>query len=247
MTVIAARGLRKAFGTTIALDGVDLRVGLGRTLPLIGPNRAGKSTALNAIPGLTRYQRERKVVGRDPWTERDQLMRDVSFIADVAVLPRRMPTGKATYDTRKSIAATLSATIASSGIDEAAKQYHDLTAAGPAPYNFDEDELNTLGYQLIRANKFKEAIRILKLNVEACPQSGNVYDTLGEAYMGACNQAAGHRQLSKIPPAQPKEPWCCPDAGETQRPPDLCHGGHIVDRSNSHERLFQSSHEEKRV
>jgi ABC-2 type transport system ATP-binding protein len=88
MTVIEARGLRKAFGATLALDGVDLRVDEGRILGIIGPNGAGKSTALNAILGLTQYQGELKVLGRDPWSERDQLMRDVSFIADVAVMPR---------------------------------------------------------------------------------------------------------------------------------------------------------------
>jgi ABC-2 type transport system ATP-binding protein len=88
MTVIEARGLRKTFGTTIALDGVDLRAEEGRILGVIGPNGAGKSTVLNAILGLTPYQGELKVLGRDPWSERDQLMRDVCFIADVAVLPR---------------------------------------------------------------------------------------------------------------------------------------------------------------
>jgi ABC-2 type transport system ATP-binding protein len=88
MASIEARGLRKAFGTSIALDGVDLRVEEGRILGLIGPNGAGKTTALNAILGLTSYQGELKVLGHDPWTERDVLMRDVSFIADVAVLPR---------------------------------------------------------------------------------------------------------------------------------------------------------------
>jgi ABC-2 type transport system ATP-binding protein len=88
MACIEARGLRKAFGTTIALDGIDLRVEQGRILGLIGPNGAGKTTALNAILGLTSYQGELRVLGRDPWTERDQLMRDVCFIADVAVLPR---------------------------------------------------------------------------------------------------------------------------------------------------------------
>jgi ABC-2 type transport system ATP-binding protein len=88
MTCIEARGLRKTFGTTIALDGVDLRVEEGRILGLIGPNGAGKTTTLNAILGLTPYQGELKVLGHNPWTERDQLMRDVSFIADVAVLPR---------------------------------------------------------------------------------------------------------------------------------------------------------------
>jgi len=90
MTVIEARGLRKVFGTTVAVDGVNLRVEEGRILGLIGPNGAGKSTALNAILGLTQYQGELRVLGRDPWVERDQLMRDVCFIADVAVLPRWM-------------------------------------------------------------------------------------------------------------------------------------------------------------
>ena len=88
MACIEAHGLRKAFGATIALDGIDLRVEEGRILGLIGPNGAGKTTALNAILGLTPYQGELKVLGRDPWTERDQLMCDVCFIADVAVLPR---------------------------------------------------------------------------------------------------------------------------------------------------------------
>ncbi len=88
MTCIEAAGLRKAFGATVALDGVDLRVEEGRILGLIGPNGAGKTTALNAILGLTPYQGQLKVLGRDPWSERDRLMRDVSFIADVAVLPR---------------------------------------------------------------------------------------------------------------------------------------------------------------
>ena len=88
MTVIEARGLRKTFGATIALDGVDLRVEEGRILGLIGPNGAGKTTALNAIVGLIPFQGDLKVLGRDPWNERDQLMRDVCFITDVAVLPR---------------------------------------------------------------------------------------------------------------------------------------------------------------
>jgi len=88
MACIEARGLRKVFGTTVALDDVDLRVEEGRILGIIGPNGAGKTTALNAILGLTSYQGELKVLGRDPWIAREQLMRDVSFIADVAVLPR---------------------------------------------------------------------------------------------------------------------------------------------------------------
>jgi uncharacterized membrane protein len=94
-----------------------------------------------------------------------------------------VPDVKAAFDPRKSIAETLSATITASGIDAAVKQYHDLKAAAPATYNFDENQLNDLGYQLIRTNKFKDATRILKLNVEAYPLSSNVYDSLGEAYM----------------------------------------------------------------
>jgi ABC-2 type transport system ATP-binding protein len=88
MACIEARGLRKVYGTTVALGGLDLRVEEGRILGLIGPNGAGKTTALNAILGLIPYQGELRVLGRDPWSERDQLMRDVCFIADVAVLPR---------------------------------------------------------------------------------------------------------------------------------------------------------------
>src|ERR1700678_1541657 len=95
MTVIEARGLRKAFGATIALDSLNLRVDEGRILGLIGPNGAGKSTALNAILGLTEYQGELRVLGRDPWLERDQLMRDICFISDVAVLPRWMRVSQA--------------------------------------------------------------------------------------------------------------------------------------------------------
>lgn len=88
MACIEARGLRKTFGSTVALDGVDLRVEEGRIVGLIGPNGAGKTTALNAILGLTPYQGQLNVLERDPWQHRDELMRDVSFIADVAVLPR---------------------------------------------------------------------------------------------------------------------------------------------------------------
>jgi ABC-2 type transport system ATP-binding protein len=90
MTCIEARGLRKAYGSTVALAGIDLRVEEGRIVGLIGPNGAGKSTALDAIIGLTPYQGKLTVLGRDPWRQRADLMRDACFIADVAMLPRWM-------------------------------------------------------------------------------------------------------------------------------------------------------------
>ncbi len=95
MPCIEARGLRKAFKSTVALDGIDLDIEEGRIVGLIGPNGAGKSTALGAILGLLPYEGELKVLGRNPWTERDKLMRDVCFIADVAVLPRWMRVSQA--------------------------------------------------------------------------------------------------------------------------------------------------------
>jgi uncharacterized membrane protein len=118
-----------------------------------------------------------------------------------------VPEIKKAYDSRKSIAETLSATIASSGVDGALKQYHDLkttAAATPATYNFDEDELNTLGYQLIRAKKFNEAIRILQVNVEAYPQSGNTYDSLAEAYMDDGNKPLAIANYQKSLELDPK-------------------------------------------
>jgi ABC-2 type transport system ATP-binding protein len=95
MACIEARGLRKAYGPKVALDGIDLCVAEGRIVGLIGPNGAGKSTALNAILGLSPYQGALKVLGLDPWKERDKLMQEVCFIADVAVLPRWLKVSQA--------------------------------------------------------------------------------------------------------------------------------------------------------
>ncbi|MGH9500918.1 MAG: DUF2306 domain-containing protein [Terriglobales bacterium] len=100
-----------------------------------------------------------------------------------------LPRVKAAYDNRTSIAETLSATIASSGMDAAVKQYRDLKAGASPTYNFEEGELNNLGYEFIRAKKFNEAIHILELNAEAYPQSSNVYDSLGEAYLDDGNKS----------------------------------------------------------
>jgi len=86
--VVSARGLRKAYKNKLALDDTAFEIPAGRIVGLIGPNGAGKTTALKAILGLIPFEGELRVLGRDPRTERDELMRDVCFIADVAVLPR---------------------------------------------------------------------------------------------------------------------------------------------------------------
>ena len=88
MAVIEAHGLRKNYGSTVALDGVDLQIEEGRIVGVIGANGAGKTTALNALVGLTSYNGQLRVLGRDPWSERDRLARDLCFITDIAVLPR---------------------------------------------------------------------------------------------------------------------------------------------------------------
>ena len=86
--VIEARGLAKKFGSTQALAGVDFTIPAGRIVGLIGPNGSGKTTAIKSILGLTSFDGDLKVLGKDPRTERDELMKEVCFIADVAVLPR---------------------------------------------------------------------------------------------------------------------------------------------------------------
>jgi len=87
MATVEAQGLRKVFGKNVALDSVSFRIEEGRIVGLIGPNGAGKTTALKAILGLTPYEGRLSVLGRDPYRERNALMQDVCFIADVAVLP----------------------------------------------------------------------------------------------------------------------------------------------------------------
>jgi hypothetical protein len=111
---------------------------------------------------------------------------------------------KTAFDSRTSIADTLGATIASSGIDAAVSQYHELKSTAPGAYNFEEDELNNLGYQLIRSNKLQDAIGIFQLNVEAYPQSSNVYDSLGEAYMDAGNKPLAIANYQKSIELNPK-------------------------------------------
>jgi ABC-2 type transport system ATP-binding protein len=93
--IIEARGLTKHYGDTPVLRGVDLNVAAGRIVGLIGPNGAGKTTAIKAILGLTAFDGDLQVLGLDPRTDRDALMKEVCFIADVAVLPRWMSVAQA--------------------------------------------------------------------------------------------------------------------------------------------------------
>ena len=115
-----------------------------------------------------------------------------------------LPNIKTALDTRISIAATLSATIAASGIDPAVAQYHNLKSTPASRYNFDENELNALGYQLLAAKKFNEAIRIFQLNIEAYPNSANTYDSLGEAYMDAGDKPQAIANYQKSLQLNPK-------------------------------------------
>ena len=93
--VMSARGLTKRYGKSLALDGVDFDIPAGRIVGLIGPNGSGKTTTLKAALGLIPFEGSLTVLGHDPRTERDALMQDVCFIADVAILPRWLKVGDA--------------------------------------------------------------------------------------------------------------------------------------------------------
>ena len=94
-TLITARGLSKQYGDTLALDNVDFDIQSGRIVGLIGPNGAGKTTAIKALLGLCSFDGELNVMGMDPYKQRDQLMRDVCFVADVATIPRWLKVSQA--------------------------------------------------------------------------------------------------------------------------------------------------------
>jgi ABC-2 type transport system ATP-binding protein len=87
-TVLSAKGLSKRYGKRVAVDGIDFEIPAGRIVGLIGPNGSGKTTTLKAALGLIPFDGELSVLGFDPRTQRDDLMQDVCFIADVAILPR---------------------------------------------------------------------------------------------------------------------------------------------------------------
>ena len=93
--VMSARGLTKRYGKRVALDGVDFDIPAGRIVGLIGPNGSGKTTTLKAALGLIPFEGSLTVLGHDPRTQRDALMQDVCFIADVAILPRWLKVGDA--------------------------------------------------------------------------------------------------------------------------------------------------------
>jgi predicted Zn-dependent protease len=115
-----------------------------------------------------------------------------------------VPSIRTALDKRPSIALTLAETIKSNGIDAAIRQYHTLRAMRPVTMNFDEDELNVLGYDLLHAKQTHEAVRILQLNTEAYPASGNTWDSLGEAYMDdgdKPNAIANYRKSLAVNPA----------------------------------------------
>jgi tetratricopeptide (TPR) repeat protein len=110
---------------------------------------------------------------------------------------------KTAFDSRISIAKALSMTIASSSVEQAVRQYHELKATQHAVYNFDEGELDSLGYELLHGGKVKEAIRIFQLNVDAYPQASNPYDSLGEGYMNDGDKAqavANYRKSLELNP-----------------------------------------------
>jgi len=115
-----------------------------------------------------------------------------------------VPNIRSALDKRPSIALALEETIKSSGVEAAVRQYHALRAVRPVTMNFDEDELNVLGYDLLHAKQTKAAVRILQLNTEAYPKSGNTWDSLGEAYMDdgdTVDAVANYRKSLAVNPA----------------------------------------------
>jgi len=122
----------------------------------------------------------------------------------VVVMADWAPKVKTAFDSRISIAKTLSVTIASEGVEQAVRQYHDLRAAQRVGYNFDEGELDSLGYELLHGGKVKDAIRIFQLNVEVYPQASNPYDSLGEGYMNDGDKAQAVTNYRKSLELNPK-------------------------------------------
>lgn len=93
--VISAKGLTKSYGKQVAVDHISFEIAPGRIVGLIGPNGSGKTTTLKALLGLIPFEGELSVLGLDPRSQRDALMQDVSFIADVAILPKWLKVSEA--------------------------------------------------------------------------------------------------------------------------------------------------------
>lgn len=123
--------------------------------------------------------------------------------AGVAML-NWVPAIREAFDVRKPLVPALFATIDAKGIDAAVRQYHELKAAQPQVWNFDEKPLNTLAYQLLRAKKYPEAIGVFRLNVEAYPRSSNARDGLGDGYLRAGDRAHAIEQYRQALQLDPK-------------------------------------------
>lgn len=122
----------------------------------------------------------------------------------IVTLANWLPDFRKGFDFRTPVAVTLSSTIERRGIDAAVAQYRALRASPPPNYNFDEAELNSLGYRLLRGKRFPEAIRIFQLNSEAYPKSSNTFDSLGEAYSRAGNRVQAIAYYEKAIQLDPK-------------------------------------------
>jgi hypothetical protein len=198
-----------------------IRLGFALTLVLLGPigfDSATFSGPLVTFWSIAQYLLPLGVLELYLWAQdrpgalRRMATAGVLFVLTLAMgagialvaMGSWVPSVKAGLDPRKSIAQTLTMTIASGGMDAAVKQYHELKAAAPTTYNFDESELNHLGYRFVRKNKFKEAIRIFQLNVEAYPKSANTYDSLAEGYMDDGEKALAIANYQKSVQLNPK-------------------------------------------
>ena len=149
---------------------------------------------------------------RNPGTARSFVAAGVLFVMTLATaggvvmmtFGNWLPDFRKGFDFRTPVAVTLSSTIERRGIDAAIRQYRALRAAAPANYNFDEAELNSLGYRLLRGKRFPEAIRVFQLNAEAYPKSTNTWDSLGDAYNRAGNTPEAITYYEKAVQLDPK-------------------------------------------
>jgi tetratricopeptide (TPR) repeat protein len=178
------------------------RVGLFLTLILFGPVGFDPDTFTGPLPTLLSFgeylvplallevylrAREQPGVGRRLATAGVLLVLALgtaagSFAVGAAAL---LPEVRAAFDTRKPLSPVLLATVRARGIDAALAQYRELKAASPADYDFDERELNHLGYELLKEKRTDAALRVFELNTLAYPRSSNAYDSLGEAWLKA--------------------------------------------------------------